>query len=92
MTSAEVAARAQLQIGLCRLEQKRLPEAAYALLVVPFSYDYPDLSALALCEASRVLAELKQTHQAARLLERVLKDHPNSPWAEVARQRLGTLP
>jgi tetratricopeptide (TPR) repeat protein len=92
MTSAEVAARAQLQIGLCRLEQKRLPEAAYALLVVPFSYDYPDLSALALCEASRVLAELKQPHQAARLLERVLKDHPNSPWAEVARQRLGTLP
>lgn len=91
MTAAETAARAQLQIGLCRWEQKRLPEAANALLVVPFTYDYPDLSALALCEASRVFAEMKQPQQAARLLERVIKDHPQSQWAEVARQRLAEL-
>ncbi|MCS6977294.1 MAG: tetratricopeptide repeat protein [Gemmatales bacterium] len=91
MTTTEVAARSQLQMGLCRLEQKRLPEAANALLVVPFTYDYPDLSALALCEASRVFAEMKQPQQAARLLERVIKDHPQSPWAEVARQRLAEL-
>ena len=87
-TAAEVAARAQLQMGLCRLEQKRHPEAANALLVVPFTYDYPDLSALALCEASRVFVEMKQPLQATKLLERVIKDHPNSQWAEVAKQRL----
>lgn len=91
MTAAEVAARAQLQMGLCRLEQKRLPEAANALLVVPFTYDYPELSALALCEASRVFVEMKQPQQAAKLLERVIKDHPQSQWAEVARQRLAEL-
>jgi tetratricopeptide (TPR) repeat protein len=87
-TAAEVAARAQLQMGLCRLEQKRHAEAANALLVVPFTYDYPDLSALALCEASRVFVEMKQPQQATKLLERVIKDHPNSQWAEVAKQRL----
>ena len=85
-TVSEVAAKAQLQIGLCRLEQKRYAEAANHLLVVPFTYDYPDLSALALCEASRVFVEMKQPQQAAKLLERVLKDHPNSRWAELARR------
>ena len=58
---------------------------------MPFTYDYPDLSALALCEASRVFVEMKQPQQAAKLLERVLKDHPNSRWAELARQRLAEI-
>jgi TolA-binding protein len=90
-TAAEVAARAQLQIGLCRLEQKRHAEAANALLVVPFTYDYPELSALALCEASRAFLELRQGDHAAKLLERVVMDHAGSRWAEVARQRLAEL-
>ena len=83
-TTAEVAARAQLQIGLCRLEQKRFPEAATALLVVPFTYDYPELSAVALVEAARTFAEMKQPDQATKLLQRVIKDHPDSEWAKVA--------
>jgi tetratricopeptide (TPR) repeat protein len=87
----ELAAKAQLQIGLCRLEQKRHAEAANALLVVPFTYDYPELSAVALCEAARTFAEQKQTEQAARLLRRVLRDHPDSKWAQVAKERLETL-
>jgi TolA-binding protein len=87
-TIKEIGAKAQLQIGLCRLEQKRLPEAASALLVVPFTYDYPELSAIALVEAARTLTELKQQDQAARLLQRVIKDHPESQWAKVARERL----
>ena len=67
-TATELAAKAQLQIGLCRLEQKRYADAATALLVVPFTYDYPELSAVALCEAARALAEDKQGDQAIRLL------------------------
>ena len=40
----DLAAKAQLQIGLCRLEQKRYLDAANAfLLVVPSTYDYPEL-------------------------------------------------
>jgi TolA-binding protein len=89
--TTELAAKAQLQIGLCRLEQKRYPDAAAALLVVPFTYDYPELSALALCEAARTFAEQKQHEQAVRLLRRVIRDHPESKWAQVAKERLETL-
>ena len=60
--ATELAARAQLNIGLCRLAQKRYADAATALLVVPFTYDYPELSALALLEAARAL----QREQAGR--------------------------
>lgn len=90
-TATEIGAKAQLQIGLCRLDQKRFPEAATALLIVPFTYDYPELSAIALCEAARTFVELKQHDQAEKLLLRVIKDHPNSKWAEVARERLAVL-
>jgi TolA-binding protein len=90
-TAGEIGAKAQLQIGLCRLDQKRYPEATTALLVVPFTYDYPDLSAAALCEAGRGFAEMKQHKQAETLWRRVLKDHPHSEWAEAAKKRLEDL-
>ena len=91
-TAAEIAAKSQYQLALCRLEQKRLPEAANALLIVPFTYDYPEWSAVALLEASRVFLEMKQPEQAARLLEKVRKDYPNTEWSKMAEQRLAGLP
>jgi TolA-binding protein len=90
-TASEIGAKAQLQIGLCRLEQKRPAEAASALLIVPFTYDYPEWNAVALCEAARAFTELKQSDQAERLLQRVIRDHPQSKWAGIARERLETL-
>jgi TolA-binding protein len=89
--ATEVAARAQLNIGLCRLAQKRYPEASTALLVLPFTYDYPHLNALALVEAARALSANKQNAEAIKLLERVLRDHPDTESAAVARQRLEQL-
>jgi TolA-binding protein len=90
-TASELAAKAHLQIGLCRLEQKRWAEASAALLIVPFTFDYPDLNAVALCEAARALTEEKKPEQAERLLRRVVKDYPQSEWAKVAQQRLDAL-
>jgi TolA-binding protein len=90
-TATEIGAKAQLQIGLCRLEQKRYPEAATALLVVPFTYDYPEWNAVALVEAARTFKELKQNDQAVKLLERVIRDYPDSKWAEVAKERLAQI-
>src|SRR5205807_6839623 len=87
----ELGARAQLNIGLCRLAQKRFPEATTALLVVPFTYDYPDLSALALLEAARAMAEDKQREKAIQLLKRLLRDHPDSEPAKAAKERLMDL-
>jgi TolA-binding protein len=90
-TATETGAKAQLQIGLCRLDQKRYPEAATALLVVPFTYDYPEWNAAALVEAARTFGELKQNDQAVKLLQRVLRDYPESKWAEVAKERLAGI-
>ena len=90
-TATETAAKAQVQIGLCRLEQKRHADGINALLIVPFSYDYPELNAVALCEAARALVELKQREHAERLLQRVIKEHPESKWADIARSRLESL-
>jgi cellulose synthase operon protein C len=89
--ATELGAKAQLNIGQCRFAQKRYPEATTALLVVPFTYDYPNLSALALIEAARALAEDKQPDQASKLLERVIRDHPETESAEVAKKRLEEL-
>jgi tetratricopeptide (TPR) repeat protein len=91
-TTTEIAAKANLQIGLCRLEQKRYGDAVAALLIVPYTYDYPELSATALCEAARALVEEKKPEQAERLLKKVVKDYPTSEWAKVAAERLGKLP
>src|SRR5260370_40425785 len=74
LTATELGAQAQLNIGLCRLAQKKYPEATTAFLVVPFTYDYPHLSALALLEAAPAHAENKQKEQAIKLLERVVRD------------------
>jgi TolA-binding protein len=87
-TMSENAAKAQLQIGLCRMAQQRFPEAATALLVVPFTYDYPELSATALFEAAKALTQMKQPIQSRRMLERLIKDYPDSPWAKLAREQL----
>jgi tetratricopeptide (TPR) repeat protein len=93
-TVAETAARAQFHIGSCRLEQGRHAEAVTALLVVPFTYDYPEWSARALCEAGRASLEDKNNRQPARarrLFLRVVEDHPQSKWAKVAAERLKEL-
>jgi TolA-binding protein len=90
-TATEVAARAQLNIGMCRLEQKQYVESANAFLIVSTTYDYPELTAAALTEAARAYAAMKEHTKAERLLRRVLQDHPKSRWAEVAQQRLNEV-
>jgi TolA-binding protein len=90
-TVTELAAKAQLQIGLCRLEQKRYADAANALLVIPFTYDYPELKAAARFEASRAYIENKQPDLAKKQLEILLQEFPGTPWADAAKERLATI-
>jgi len=79
------------QIGRCRLAQKRFDEAAKELLVVPFTYDYPDHAAAALFEAGQAHLEAGKPADAAKLWQGVIKDFASSPWAEVAQQRLSGI-
>lgn len=84
----ELAAKAQFQIGMCRLSQKRPLDAANAFLVVSTTYDYPELTVAALLEAARAYSENNQRDQSTRLLERIIREYPNTPFAEVAKERL----
>ena len=87
----ELAAKTQLQMGMTLMEMKQYEPALDALLVVPLSYDYPDLSASALCEAAKALVELKKSDDAKTILNRVVKDHPTGMWAELAKKRLAEI-
>ncbi len=61
--------------------------------MVYYAYDLPDLKFPALLEHARVLVEEKKPADAAKLLERVLQEAPkDSPWSNLARERLGKLP
>ena len=90
-TAAEVAARCQLQIGACRLAQKKFPEAATAFQAVAYTYDYPDLRGAALCEAAKAFVGANQPAEAKKALDRVVKEMPKTKWADMAKQRLGEI-
>ena len=90
-TATELAARAQLQIGVCRMAQKRPQDALAALQVVYYTYDYPELTAAALCEAARAHTELKQTEEAKTLLQRVIQENPQGQWNELAKRLLADI-
>jgi TolA-binding protein len=57
--------------------------------VIPSSYDYPELRAAALLEAGKAYLELGQREQANRQFERVIREFPNTPWADAAKEKLG---
>ena len=86
-----LAAKANLQIGFCRADQKRYGEAVAAFLTVPYSFDAPELAAPALLGAAKAYAEEKRPDAAKRILEKLLKDHSKSEFAAPAKQLLDAL-
>jgi tetratricopeptide (TPR) repeat protein len=88
-TATELAAKAQLQIGLCRMEQKRYLDAANSLLVIPTTYDYPELRAAAILEAGKAYELANQRDNAVRQFERIVREFPGTPWADAAKEKLG---
>ena len=90
-TASELAAKAQLQIGLCRMAQKRTKEALSAFLSTAYNYDYPELAAWSLCEAAKAQLDLQQKDEARKLLQHVLKDNPSGRWNEHAQKLLASI-
>jgi len=87
-TSGELAANAQLQIGLCRAEQKRWKDAVTELLIVPVTYDYAEVAVKSSMEAAKALQQLKQPAEAKEVLQRIVHDHPETAWAAEAAKRI----
>ena len=90
-SASESAARAQLNIGICRLEQKQPAEALKALLIVPLTYDYPDISAAAFYQAAQAWLDSQKKQEAVTLLNRVVKEYPATAWASLAQKRLSEI-
>lgn len=91
-TTDDRAARAHLQIGLCRAAAKRWSDAGKAFATVYFGYDLPDLKFPAMIEHARALGEEKKPAEATKLLERVVKDAPkDGDWAKAAQEQLGKI-
>ena len=87
----EFAAKAQFEIGLCRMQQKKFAEALQAFLTVVYCHEYPELTATARLEASRALEALKQHPQAKEMVQRVLAENPQGPWNAAAQKRLAEI-
>lgn len=90
-SGSEYAARAQIGIGLCRMEQKRPQDAANAFMIAYYTYDYPDCNATALLQAAQAYAELKLPREATRNLQRLIQEFPNTPQAEQAKKLAPTI-
>ncbi len=80
-----------MNIGVCRLEQKRTADALTALLAVPLTYDYPDCTAAAWYQAAQAQFESQQPREAEKLLQRVVKDFPATEWASLAQRKLAEI-
>lgn len=86
----ERAGRAYLQIGLCRVAQKRFDDAGKAFATVYYGYDIPDLKFAAMLEHARILTAQKQFDDAVKLLDRIIQDAPkDSDWTKAAKAQLG---
>jgi TolA-binding protein len=86
----EMAARARLLMGVCKVALGKFAEAKDLLLAIPANHDAPELCAFALVEAAHSLSRMSEPEQAEKLLRRVARAYPKSPWAKVAEQRLKT--
>jgi len=90
-TTDEVAARAQFQIGMCRLQNKLYSTAGFDFLKVFHTYDYPEWSAAALLKCAECSVADKNLDKAAKYLRRLLKEFPKSQQAEAAKERLSFI-
>ncbi|MHC4975656.1 MAG: tetratricopeptide repeat protein [Planctomycetota bacterium] len=86
------AARAQFQLGECLFAQQKHEEAIREFLRVDVLYDYPEWSAAALYEAGQCFIALRRIPEARDQFQRVVDNHAETRWGQLAAQRLESLP
>ncbi|MFG0257632.1 MAG: tetratricopeptide repeat protein [Phycisphaerales bacterium JB043] len=86
------AARAQFQLGECLFAQERHEEAIREFLRVDVLYDYPEWSAAALYEAGQCFIALRRLPEARDQFQRVVDNHADTSWGQLAAQRLESMP
>ncbi len=79
----EIAARSQIQAGVCEIETGKFPEAVETLLGAA-DPDFPEMNAFALVEAAYALDRLGRPEESTKLLNQCVEDYPKSPWSAIA--------
>jgi TolA-binding protein len=88
----QIAGKAKMQIGACRMAQKKFVEAAADFLGVRDRCDHPELANAALLEAATALARAGKTDEAEQLFRKLMDENPeDSTWSKAARKRLETV-
>jgi cellulose synthase operon protein C len=86
----ETAAMAQWMTGESFFHQKNYQAAIKEYLRVEILYAYPTWQSAALLQAGKCQELLGNRKEAEKLYGRILKTYPDTPFAEQAKQRLGT--
>jgi len=84
----ETAAMARLMIGETYFHQKKYDAALREYLRLESRYDYPTWQAAALLQAGKCRDLLGESEEADKLYRQLLREHPDTPYAEEARRRL----
>ncbi len=82
------AAQAQWLLAETHMHQRQYEPALQEFLRVELLYPYPTWQALALLQAGKCQEQLNQSAAAAETYAKLLKNHPQSPSAQEASQRL----
>lgn len=90
-SDAEVAARAWFMRGEIYFGQKDHKEAIKNFFKAAYGYGYPEWAANSLFEAGRCFEVLKQSPQAIKMYEELIKKYPESDKVKLARTRLNSL-
>lgn len=92
VTDNEFAARAQIQIGICRMEKKLYAEAVQDFLKVIYTYNYANWKAAALSKAANASLMDKKTGEAKKYLKQIATEFPDTEFAVLAKEQLSKLP
>ena len=90
-TDNEFAARAQIQIGICRMEKKLYAEAVQDFLKVIYTYNYANWKAAALSKAANASLMDKKTGEAKKYLKQIATEFPDTEFAVLAKEQLSKL-
>jgi TolA-binding protein len=86
----ETAAMAQWMIGETYFHQKKYDAAMREYLRLEQLYDFPTWQAASLLQAGKCRELLGERDEADKLYAQLLKEHPDTPFAEEASRRLRT--
>ena len=87
----KTAARSHLQMADSFYIQKNFREAKKQFLAVEILYNFPDIQSPALFQAAACQEQLREFAEAVKTLDMLIRKHPDSSFAAMAKKRLPRL-